>query len=124
VIVPNRLHGTPVFKENVESHCLTSICAISLAGDVICPGRITKRGTHHPDGSQCFYFDKTRRYRTIISPSIISSRERIGPDPRAIVIFDDQKAHLHAALNAWAVADNIVLSALPPNSEHLPQPLD
>jgi hypothetical protein len=140
VIVPNTLHGTPVFKENVESNFLTALCTISLAGDVLDPGRITKRGTDHPDGSQYSYFDKTRRYsspkafvtrgifgdslRNVISPNITSWRERIGPDARVIVIFDAHKAHLHAVLNAWAAADNIILCALPPHSSHLLQPLD
>jgi hypothetical protein len=64
VIVPNTLHGTPVFKKNVESHFWTAICTISLTGDVLCPGLITKRGTDHPDGTQCSFFDKTRRYRS------------------------------------------------------------
>jgi hypothetical protein len=96
VIVPNTLHGIPVFKENVESHFLTAICTISLSGDVLCPGRITKRGTDHPDGSQCSYFDNSRRdsspkafvtrrifgdsLRTVVSPYITSWRERMGPD--------------------------------------------
>jgi hypothetical protein len=62
--------------------------------------------------------------RTVISPYITSWRERIGPDARAIVIFDGHKAHLRAVLNAWAAADNIILCTLPPHSSHLLQPLD
>jgi hypothetical protein len=50
--------------------------------------------------------------RTVISPDIRSWRERIGPDAQVMVIFDGRKAHLHAVLNAWAAADNIILCAL------------
>jgi hypothetical protein len=37
VIVPSSFHGTPVYRETTDSHFVTALCAISLAGDVLTP---------------------------------------------------------------------------------------
>jgi hypothetical protein len=115
VIVPFTFHGTPVSKKTTDSHFVTALCVIALAGDVLAPGLIAKRGTDHPDGTECSYFAEARRHtspkafvtraifgadlRDVILSYIVSWREKLGAEAPAILLFDGHKTHLHELLN-------------------------
>jgi hypothetical protein len=62
VIVPKAFAGTPVFKDRIDSHFVTTLCAISAAGDVLMPGLFTKRENDHSDAEECSYVACVRRY--------------------------------------------------------------
>jgi hypothetical protein len=140
VIVPARFEGTPVYKETTESHFITSLCAISAAGDVLRPGFISKRETDHHDSTFCHFPAHVRRYSslkafvtarifndyltTVVLPYITEWRKRLGEEAPAMLIFDGHKAHLCQVLGPWAAMHHILLVVLPPHTSHLLQPLD
>jgi hypothetical protein len=83
---------------------------MTLAGDVLNPGFITKRNPHHPDASKTSYFQYVARYsskkafvtrsifgdylRTVLLPFIQTVRSELGnPAFPAILIFDEHKSH-------------------------------
>jgi hypothetical protein len=141
VIVPRGHQGQPSFCHYVESHFVSALCAISLAGNVLRPGLITVRNTDHPDGGKLPYFSSCVRYSSerafitrriftdylaqVVLPYITQKREEIGaPLAPVFLMFDGHRSHLCKLLNAWARENHITLCLLPPHSSHLVQPLD
>jgi hypothetical protein len=129
-----------VFKESIESHFVIVLCAISLAGAVLCLALITNHGTDHADGNEGSYFGKNPRYtsrkafvtrdifsddlRDVISPNVALWSEQIGPDAGVAILFDEHKSQLRQLLNAWVATNNILLREWPPHSSHLLQPVE
>jgi hypothetical protein len=56
VIVPTSFKGKPFREENLKSHFVSALVAMTLAGDILNSGFITKRNTYHPDASKASYF--------------------------------------------------------------------
>jgi hypothetical protein len=141
VIVPTSFKGKPVREKNLESHFMSAIVAMTLAGDVSNPSFIIKRDTDHPDASKASYFQYVARYssekafvtwsifgdylRTMLLPFIQTAPSELGnlASP-AILIFDGHRSHMSEVISAFAAEHGITLFLLPPHSSHLLQPLD
>jgi hypothetical protein len=50
-----------VHEEILESHFVSALAAMTLAGDVLSPALITKRTTDHPDASRALFFQDAAR---------------------------------------------------------------
>jgi hypothetical protein len=61
-VAPISFQGKPVREEVSESHFVSVLAAITLAGDVLNPSFITERSTDHPDASKASYFQYVSRY--------------------------------------------------------------
>jgi hypothetical protein len=141
VIVPNEFTGIPVYQEELASHFLTSLSAISLSGDALFPALISARQSDHPDASSCSFYPFLLRYESenafvtrdifncYLGAVVIPYFEAIRLTPgrenwRGFIIFDGHKSHLCDLANAICAENNITLYLLPPHSSHLCQPLD
>jgi hypothetical protein len=141
VVVPISFQGKQFREEVSESHFVSVLAAVTLAGDVLKPGFITKRSTDHSDTSMTSYFQYVSRYssekafvtraifsdylRTVVLPFIETVRSELG-NPRSppILIFDGHKSHMLEVIRAFTAEHGITLFLLPPHSGHLLQPLD
>jgi hypothetical protein len=141
VVVPVSFQGKPVREKVSESHFVSVLAAITLAGDVLSLGFITKRSTDQPDASKTSYFQYVSRYssekafvtraissdylRMVVLPFIERMRSELGnPRSPAMVIFDVYKAHMLEVISAFTAEHGITLFLLPPHSSHLLQLLD
>jgi hypothetical protein len=111
VIVSNDFLKIPVFNGKVDLHFITALSAISDAGDLLPPGRISERETEHSESVQCCYIpnapiDTTPKafltplfvsdqLWTNVSPDIAKLRELISPNAPALISFDGHKPHLN-----------------------------
>jgi hypothetical protein len=133
--------GKPVHEELSESHFVSALVAMTLAGDVLSPGIITKHTTDHPDANGASFFQSTARdssekvfvtrsifcdyLLTVVLPLIQGVRSELkNPASPAILIFDGHQAHMSQIIRAFAAQHIITLFLLPPHSSHLLQPLD
>jgi hypothetical protein len=141
VLIPTNFEGNPVYSTRQESHFISCIATISLAGNVLKPGLITKLQSDEEDAAFASFFSRSIRYtsenafvtgdifkdylRRVVIPYIESTRTKIvSNNKRAIVFFDGAKAHLAEEYRPIALAHNITFYVLPPHSSHLLQPLD
>jgi hypothetical protein len=62
VIVLTSFKEKPLREENLESHYVLALVAMTLTSDVLNLGFITKRNMDHPDASKASYFQYVARY--------------------------------------------------------------
>ena len=141
VVVPREMRKAPVYKEKKDSHFVSAIACITLAGKVLPPGLITKRGTDHPDAAKKSFYSKARRYtserafvtraifedyvRNVLMPDIEKHRSSHPEESKsAVLLMDGHTSHKSLTLRAFCGLNDITVLLLPPHSSHLLQPLD
>lgn len=141
VIVTKSFKGPLRYQyEETKSH-ITSLVGISASGNLLKPCSIIKRGSEHPDGNMCPYYDKilvytrpnaflTRRvfenyFNQVVFNYIQKVRQEIN-DAKAptLIIYDGFKGHISGILFAKCSEENINIVMIPSHSSHLVQPLD
>jgi hypothetical protein len=114
---------------------------MTLAGDVLSPGLITRRSADHPDANRASYYEYGVRYSSekvfvtrsifgdslclVLLPFIQTIRTELRhPESPAILIFDGHQSHMSQVIRAFAAAHGITLFLFSPHSSDRLQPLD
>jgi hypothetical protein len=114
---------------------------MTLAGDVLDPGLITRRGTDHSDASRASCYESMAKYSSekafvtrslfrdysciVVLPFIQTIRTDLrNLESPAILILDGHKSHMSQLIGAFAAEHGITLFLLPLYSNDLLQSLD
>lgn len=141
VIVTKGYKGKIHYQYDESSYHISALIAITASGNLLPPSAIIKRGSQHPDGSTCPYFNKMQVYSTpsafmtrnvfenyfqnTILNYIQKVRNEIGnEDEPALVIYDGLKSHLSDVIFAKCAEANVRVVTIPSHSSHILQPLD
>jgi hypothetical protein len=117
VIVPKEFEGTQKYQAELESHFVTALTAISLAGDLLMPALITKRNNDACDALSCSFHGHVKRYRSdsefvirsifsnylrdVILVHIQERRQTLNDNSaRAFVVFGGRRAHVSDLINS------------------------